>query len=138
MAEQSGVTFEQVSKAATAMLTQGTKPSVRNVMQVTGGKTETVSKLLRDFHDKRNAEVIKMADELGSSKIAELLADEMQSVVERKTASLQQMISDQKAQLDEAIELLEEKKKTVSTVLKWQRPEPLNSLMKPMIKRLKH
>lgn len=111
MAEQSGVTFEQVSKAATAMLTQGTKPSVRGVMQVTGGKTETVSKLLRDFNDKRNAEVLKMADELGSSKIAQLLADEVQSVVERKTASLQQMISDQKAQLDEAIELLEEKEK---------------------------
>lgn len=111
MAEQSGVTFEQVSKAATAMLTQGTKPSVRGVMQVTGGKTETVSKLLRDFNDKRNAEVLKMADELGSSKIAQLLADEVQSVVERKTASLQQMISDQKTQLDEAIELLEEKEK---------------------------
>ncbi|AIS58379.1 hypothetical protein JV59_25540 (plasmid) [Vibrio coralliilyticus] len=109
MLEQSGVTFEQVAKAATAMLTQGTKPSVRNVMQVTGGKTETVSKLLRDFNDKRNAEVLKMADELGSSKIAQLLADEMQSVVERKTASLQQMIVDQKTQLDEAIELLEEK-----------------------------
>ncbi|MEZ8196808.1 DNA-binding protein [Vibrio cortegadensis] len=93
------------------MLTQGTKPSVRGVMQVTGGKTETVSKLLRDFNDKRNAEVLKMADELGSSKIAQLLADEVQSVVERKTASLQQMISDQKAQLDEAIELLEEKEK---------------------------
>ncbi|AUI88797.1 hypothetical protein BS333_21790 (plasmid) [Vibrio azureus] len=111
MAEQSGVTFDLVSKAATAMLNQGTKPSVRNVMQVTGGKTETVSKLLRDFNDKRNAEVLKMADELGSSKIAQLLADEMQSVVERKTATLQQMLSDQKAQLDEAIELLEEKEK---------------------------
>lgn len=111
MAEQSGVTFDQVSKAATAMLTQGTKPSVRNVIQVTGGKTETVSKLLRDFNDKRNAEVLKMADELGSSKMAQLLADEMQCVVERKTASLQQMIFDQKSQLDEAIELLEEKEK---------------------------
>jgi len=111
MAEQSRVTFEQVSKAATAMLTQGTKPSVRGVMQVTGGKTEIVSKLLRDFNDKRNAEVIKMADELGSSKIAQLLADEVQSVVERKTANLQQIIADQKAQLDEAIELLEEKEK---------------------------
>lgn len=111
MAEQTGVTFEQVSRAATAMLAQGTKPSVRGVMQVTGGKTETVSKYLRDFNDKRNAEVLKMADELGSSTIAQLLADEMQNVVSRKTANLQHMLSDQKAQLDEAIDLLDEKEK---------------------------
>lgn len=111
MAEQYGVTFEQVSKAAMAMLNQGTKPSVRGVMQVTGGKTETVSKYLRDFNDKRNADVLKMADELGCSRIAQLLADEMQSVVERKTASLQQMLADQKIQLDEVIELLEEKER---------------------------
>ncbi|WP_432454826.1 hypothetical protein ACRRS0_05065 [Agarivorans sp. QJM3NY_29] len=41
MAEYSGVNFEQRSKVATAMLTQGSKLSVRNVMQVTGGKAET-------------------------------------------------------------------------------------------------
>ena len=67
------------------------------------------SKHLRDFHEKRNSEVLKMADELGSTAIARLLADEVQSVVDRKTANLQQIISDQKSQLDEVIDLLSEK-----------------------------
>ncbi|MBD1559578.1 hypothetical protein HC752_21785 [Vibrio sp. S9_S30] len=111
MADKSGVTYEQVAKAATGMLNQGTKPSVRGVMQVTGGKTETVSKHLRDFTEKRNSDVLKMADELGSSAIAKLLADEVQNVVERKTANLHELLANQKEQLDEAIELLEEKEK---------------------------
>ncbi len=111
MAAQSTINFEVVSKTALAMITQGVKPTVRGVIAVTGGKTETVSQLLRDFHDKRNAEVLKMADELGSSAIARLLADEVQAVVERKTANMQQVMDEQRDQLTEVIELLSEKEK---------------------------
>lgn len=111
MTDQSGVSFEQVSKAATAMLSQGVAPSVRGVIAVTGGKTETVSKHLRDFHEKRNAEVLKMADELGSSAIAKLLANEVQTVVDRKTEQLQRMIDELKTHRDEVIDLLAEKEK---------------------------
>lgn len=109
MAEQIGVTFEQVSKAATDMITHGATPSVRGVMKITGGKTETVSRLLRDFNDKRNADVLKIADEVGSGAIAKLIANEMQNVVDRKTANLKEILVQQKTQLNEAIELLEEK-----------------------------
>ncbi|MCS0049039.1 DNA-binding protein [Vibrio parahaemolyticus] len=108
---QQGVSFDLVSKAASTMLGQGINPTVRGVIAVTGGKTETVSKHLRDFFDKRNAEVMKMADELGSSSIAKLLASEVQSVVDRKTEQLQKIIEEQKSQLDEAIDLLAEKER---------------------------
>lgn len=108
MAEQSGVTFDQVSKAATSMLAKGITPTVRNVIAVTGGRTETVSELLRDYNDKRNAEVLKMANELGSSAIAKLLASEIQSVVDRKTEQLQTMLIELKEQRDELIELMSE------------------------------
>ncbi len=69
-----GVTFDQVEKVASEMMAKGIKPTVRGLMQVIGGKTETVTKYLRDFNDKRDAEVSRMADELGSSEIAKLLA----------------------------------------------------------------
>ena len=108
MAEQNGVTFDQVSKAATSMLSKGITPTVRNVIAVTGGRTETVSELLRDYNDKRNAEVLKMANELGSSAIAKLLASEVQSVVDRKTEQLQTMFIELKEQRDELIELMSE------------------------------
>ena len=111
MKVQNSVTFEDVAKAASSMLKQGITPSVRGVIAVTGGKTETVSMYLRDFFDKRNAEVIKMADELGSSAIAKLLASEVQNVVDRKTEQLQRMNKEQKDQLNEVIELLSDKEK---------------------------
>lgn len=108
MAEQNGVTFDQVSKAATSMLAKGIAPTVRNVISVTGGRTEKVSELLRDYNDKRNAEVLKMANELGSSAIAKLLASEVQSVVDRKTEQLQSMLIELKEQRDEVIDLMSE------------------------------
>ena len=116
MKVQNSVTFEDVAKAASSMLTQGITPSVRGVIAVTGGKTETVSMYLRDFFDKRNAEVIRMADELGSTAIAKLLASEMQTVVDRKTAQLQGIIKEQKDQLNEVIELLNNKDKSYKTL----------------------
>ena len=111
MAEQNGITYEQVASAAQDILGNGVKLTVRAVIKVTGGKTETVSRFLRDFNDKRDADVASMADELGSSKIAELLASEMQNVVDRKTADLKNIIERLKADRDEVIELLEEKEK---------------------------
>lgn len=111
MAEQGGITFDHVATAAQDILDNGGKLTVRSVMKITGGKTETVSGFLRDFNDKRDADVASMADELGSSKIAELLAGEMQSVVDRKTADLKLIIERLKKDRDEVIELLEEKEK---------------------------
>ena len=111
MTSPTGITFDQVEKVASEMLTQGVKPTVRGVMAVTGGKTETVSGFLRDFFDKRDGQLAKMADELGSGDIAKLLAGEMQLVVDRKTASLTDTLLRQKAQITELIELLEEKER---------------------------
>jgi hypothetical protein len=104
-----GVTFDQVEKVAGEMLAKGIKPTVRGLMQVIGGKTETVTKHLRDFNDKRDAEVSKMADELGSSEIAKLLASEVQLTVDRRTLAHKSIIDRMKADLAETIELLDEK-----------------------------
>lgn len=107
--DQTGITYNQVSSVALDMLASGVKPTVRGVLKVTGGKTETVSGFLRDFHDKRDAEISKMADELGSSAIASLLASEIQVVVDRSTKSLTEIVERQKEQIAEMIELLDEK-----------------------------
>lgn len=109
MSDTKGITFEQVSKVALEMIANGVKPTVRSVLNLTGGKTETVAGFLRDFHDKRDHEVSKMADELGSSAIASLLANEVQSVVDRKTKSIHEIVERQKEQLAEMIELLDQK-----------------------------
>jgi|GEM_PF-3476752 len=109
MANSTGVNYEQVSSVVLDMLSSGVKPTVRGVIKITGGKTETVSGLLRDFHDKRDAEVSKMADELGSGSIAALLANEIQLVVDRKTNALTDIVERQKQQIAEIIELLDEK-----------------------------
>lgn len=109
MTEKTGVSFDQVSSALLDMIANGVKPTVRKVMAVTGGKTETVSGLVRDFFDKRDADVSKMADELGSSAIAELLASEIHNVVERKNKTFAEIIERQKAQIAEMVELLDEK-----------------------------
>jgi hypothetical protein len=104
-----GITFEQIEKVASDMIIQGVKPTVRGIMAVTGGKTEVVSKHLRDFFEKRDNEVPKMADELGGSNIAKLIASEMQIVADRHTTELQEINLRQKEQIDELIELLNER-----------------------------
>ncbi len=106
--QKSSVNYNDVARAAIDMIQQGIKPSVRKVMLVTGGKTDTVSKFLRDFNDKRAAEILTMSDEIGSSNIAKLLADEMITVVDRKTSNLQDLIKEQKIHIDEYVSLLEE------------------------------
>lgn len=108
MKDQKSVSFEQIAKAATDMLNNGITPSVRKLLTVTGGRTETVSEHLRDYNNKRSAEVLKMADELGSSAIAKLLASEVQIVVDRKNEKLHMLLAEMKEQRDEIIELMSE------------------------------
>ncbi len=103
-----GITFEEIEKVASGMLTQGVRPTVRGVISVTGGKTEVVSKYLRDFFAKRDLEVSKMSDEIGSSAVANLIAGEIQLIVDRRTAQLLEINARQKEQIDEYVELLEE------------------------------
>lgn len=106
---ESKVTFERVSSVALDMITNGVKVTVRGVLNVTGGKTETVSGYIKDFNDKRDAEILKMADELGSGAIASLLANEIQIIVDRKTKSLSDIVERQKSEIAEFVELLNEK-----------------------------
>ena len=103
------ISFEQIEKVASDMLTQGVKPTVRSVISVTGGKTEVVSKYLRDFFDKRDLDVSKMADEIGSSAVAKLIAGEIQLIVAKRTTQLSEINIRQKEQINELVELLEEK-----------------------------
>lgn len=107
--KRNGISFETIEKIASGMLMQGVKPTVRGVIAVSGGKTEVVSKHLRDFFDKRDNDVSKMADEIGSSSVAKLIAAEIHIIVEKRTADLSQINLRQKEQIDELVELLEEK-----------------------------
>lgn len=109
MAKQEKITYAEVSGVALDMIKQGITPSVRKIMRVTGGKTVTVSAFLKDFYHKRDEEVSKMAGELGNSKIAELLANEIQVIIARKTAVLEKIVNRQNTQIVEVVELLEEK-----------------------------
>ncbi len=105
----SGISFEVVEKIASGMLTQGVKPTVRGVISVSGGKTEIVSKHLRDFFNKRDTDVSKMADEIGSSSVAKLIAGEIHIIVDKRTSELSDINLRQKEQIDELVELLQEK-----------------------------
>jgi len=104
-----GIRYEDVEKIASGMLIQGVKPTVRGVISVSGGKTEVVSKYLRDFFEKRDTEVSKMADEIGSNSVAKLIAGEIHIIVEKRTSDLSEINIRQKEQIDEFVELLEEK-----------------------------
>ena len=104
-----GISFEAVEKIASGMLTQGVKPTVRGVISVSGGKTEIVSKHLRDFFNKRDTDVSKMADEIGSSSVAKLIAGEIHIIVDKRTSELSDINMRQKEQIDELVELLQEK-----------------------------
>ena len=118
MKEQTkGTTFEQVEKIASEMLTQGVKPTVRGVISVSGGKTEVVSKHLRDFFEKRDTEVSKMADEIGSSSVAKLIASEIQLIVDKRTAQLFEVTIRQKEQINELVELLEQKAQQIEKII---------------------
>ena len=112
-----GTTFEQVEKIASEMLTQGVKPTVRGVISVSGGKTEVVSKHLRDFFEKRDTEVSKMADEIGSSSVAKLIASEIQLIVDKRTAQLFEVTIRQKEQINELVELLEQKAQQIEKII---------------------
>jgi len=105
----SGINYDDVSTVISDMLLQGTDPSIRGVLRVTGGKPENISRFYHEFFKKRNAEISKMADELGSSKIAELLASQVHIVVERQTKSLTKMVERQNIDIVELVELLSEK-----------------------------
>ncbi len=109
--KRKAVSFDDVEQAASQMLSKGVTPSVRSVQAVIGGKRDNVAAFLRDFFEKRDLEVSKMADELGSSEIAKLLAGEIRLVVDRKTASLSEIIDRQKAQINELVELMEDTEK---------------------------
>lgn len=110
MSEQNqSVTFEIVEKTASEMIAQGVKPTVRGVIAVTGGKTEVVTRHLRDFNLKRENEIAKMAEEIGSSKVASLIAGEIQSIIGKKTIQLTTSIDAQKELVEELLGLLDEK-----------------------------
>lgn len=102
------VSFEHVQQVASEMLTQGVKPTVRGVRGVTGGRTETVTEHLFNFNKKRDVEVSKLADEIGSSEVGKLIAAEIQTVVDRRSAALTEIKVRQELQIEELIELLKE------------------------------
>lgn len=118
MSEKKGITFEEIEKIASDMLSNGITPTVRGVISVTGGKTQVVSKYLRDFFEKRDTEVSIMANEIGSTNVAKIIASEIHSIVDKRTFELTDVNVRQKEQIDELVELLEEKEKETDKVKK--------------------
>ena len=102
------VTFERVQEVASQMLHKGLKLTVRGVANVTGGRNENVAKYLNEFNTKRDLEVSKLADELGSSEIGKLLASEIENVVGRRNASLLEIKERQADEIQELLSLLSE------------------------------
>ena len=112
--QSQSVTFEQVQKVASEMISQGVKPTVRGVRGVTGGRNETVAEHLDNFNKKRDVEVSKLADEIGSSEIGKLIAGEIQTVVDRRTTALNEILSRQESQIEELIGILKDNEKDCS------------------------
>ena len=107
--DSKAVTFQDVERVASDALSQGVKPTVRGIMKVIGGRTETVSDYLNAFNNKREQEQAKIADEIGTTEVGKLLAGELYNMVERKTKALNEKVDRQKEQIEELIELLGEK-----------------------------
>lgn len=128
MSEKKSTTFEDVQKVASQMLSQGIKPTVRDVRRLTGGRNETVAEHLNDFNKKRDAEVSKLADEIGSSEIGKLIASEIQSVLDRRTASLNEIISRQESQIEELIGILKENEKECSEQVSLAESESIKAI----------
>jgi len=108
------LTFEDVQKAATAMLVSGITPSIRSIRRITGGRTETVGEHLESFNKKRDLEVAKIADQIGSSEIGKLLASEIQNVVDRRTGDINEICQRQSIQIEEYISILKESEEECS------------------------
>jgi chromosome segregation ATPase len=102
------ITFEQVQKAASEMISLGVKPTVRGIRSVTGGRNETVAEYLDNFNKKRDAEVSKLAGVIGSSEVGKLIAGEIQTVIDRKTEDLNVVVTRQAAQIEELIGILKD------------------------------
>lgn len=100
--------FETVEKAANNFYRMGVEPTVREVRNITSGKTETVSKHLLKVKEKRKSKILDMSETIGSSKIASLLADEIQKLIEQRTGALQQISESQELDLKELSSLIEE------------------------------
>ncbi|WP_052501569.1 DNA-binding protein [Thiomicrospira microaerophila] len=113
---QTILSYNQVEKTASEMLANGIRPTVRGVMSVIGGKTETVSKYLRDFFEKRDQEVASMANQIGSTEIAKLIASEIHTLVEKRTHEIAGVAQRQKQQINELVELLEAKQEEINQI----------------------
>lgn len=104
-----GVTFDKVEKVINDMLLNGIKPTQRAVRDVTGGRTEKVTELFNAVFKKRDLEIAKIADEIGSSDVGKLIAATLTDMVNKKNLSLQNQLEQKQSQLDELNELMQEK-----------------------------
>lgn len=102
------VTYDRVAEVATAMLANGLTPTVRSVLEVTGGKTTNVSAFLSEFMKKQDEQVLKLAETLGSGEVAKLLAAEIQNGIIQRTAAQGKIIESQAARIEELQQLLEQ------------------------------
>lgn len=108
MAKESSVSFDDISRVASEMLLNGIMPTVRTVINQTGGKTSSVSQFLKDFFAKREMEINSVANEIGSTNMGKILAAEVQSLVHKKTEELQQSKTSTETLLEESIGLLKD------------------------------
>lgn len=136
--KSTSVTFEQVQKAASEMIIQGVKPTVRGVRSVTGGRNETVAEHLDSFNKKRDSEVSKLADVIGSSEIGKLIAGEIQTVVDRKTDSLNEIVIRQTTQIEELIGILKDNEIDCSERVDFAKQESDKAILEANTKIEKH
>lgn len=106
---EDSLTYTKVESVASKMLAQGITPSNRNIRELTGGRSEHVAKHLNNFNKKRNAEILVLSDEIGSSVIGKLIANEIQNIVERRILALSDIKKEQEERIDELVGILAEK-----------------------------
>ncbi|MBE1299791.1 MAG: hypothetical protein GJ680_07780 [Alteromonadaceae bacterium] len=111
MARESKATYEDVAAYMDDCYSQGVDPSLRSVIRAVGGNSASTTKHYHEYNKTRQADIAKMTQELGSSKIAEILASEIKILVTQRTLKLQESIARYEKQLAELTGIMGEHEK---------------------------
>lgn len=109
--ESTTITYERVAEVANNMVTNNDEPSVAKVIAVTGGKRQTVMEFLRAWKDKRNQDVQRLASDIGSSKVGQLIASEISIMLDKSNSALLETIERQKLEIEEYTQTIKELEK---------------------------
>lgn len=106
--EKATITYERVAEVANNMIVNNDEPSVAKVIAVTGGKRHTVMEFLRVWKERRNQDVQRLANDIGSSKIGQLIASEISIMLDKSNSASLKTIECQKLEIEEYVQTIKE------------------------------